>query len=389
MGISRGTWGAFGPAFNVDLGITEGINKAVGGALNSFGNLFVNPAQSQSRSIGPQSTNPALQPGNTVQQANKILGAATQNTGGTRTTTQTTNPVQTQGQGGGGGEYVDPYAGLSNDISSGWDQYLGSLDNQLYGLGDQRTAQEGIANSQFNQGVNTLDLSKTQGLDQLGNQRVQAEQNQAKTLRDLGSNLKNSFMAGNVYLGSRGAGDSSAANQYAFALTKMGSQQRGDIMNNTSNIMNDISGRETNLNNIYNTEKKNLQEGLNQQISGIAQWYSNAVQNLQAQKAQGQLSKSQDLQSLSKDILNQALSQLSSIQQSAQQRQSSLDSWAMSNSQNLSQLKQNLSSVASPSYQLPQSQSLTGTPQFTSDGRIFVPPGYGTNTTEKKTTLFP
>lgn len=283
---------------------------------------------------------------------------------------------------------VDPYAGLRNDINSGWDQYLSSLDQQLYSLGDQRTAQEGIANSQFNQGVNTLDLSRTQGMDQLANQRVQAEQNQAKTLRDLGANLKNSFMAGNVYLGSRGAGDSSAANQYAFALTKMGSQQRGDIMNNTSNIMNDIAGRETNLTNIYNTEKKNLQEGLNQQISGIAQWYSQAIQGLQMQKAQGQLSKSQDLQSLSKDILNQALSQLSTYQQQAAQRQASLDSWAMNNSKNLSQLKQNLSSVASPSYQLPQAQSLTGTPQFTSDGRIYVPAGYGSNTTEKKTSLF-
>lgn len=282
------------------------------------------------------------------------------------------------------GQFVDPYAGLRNDISSGWDSYLSSLDNQLNSLSGQRTSQEGIAQSQFNQGLNTLDLQKTQGLSQLGTQREQATQNQAKNLRDLAGNIKNSFMAGNVYLGSRGAGDSSAANQYSFALTKLGSQQRGDIMNNTSNILNDIGNRETNLNNIYNTEKNNLQEGLNQQIQGIAQWYSNAVQNLQMQKAQGQLSKSQDLQSLSREILNRALGELSSIQQQAQNRQAALDSWAISNAKNLSEVRTNLSAVASPAYQLPQAQSITGSPQFTSDGRIFIPSGYGNNSNEKK-----
>lgn len=303
-----------------------------------------------------------------------VLGAST-STGGVS---------QPQNQPQGSGQVVDPYAGLRNDISSGWDSYLSSLDNQLNGLSGQRTSQEEIAQSQFNQGLNTLDLQKTQGLSQLGTQREQATQNQAKNLRDLAGNIKNSFMAGNVYLGSRGAGDSSAANQYSFALTKLGSQQRGDIMNNTSNILNDIGNRETNLNNIYNTEKNNLQEGLNQQVQGIAQWYSNAVQNLQMQKAQGQLSKSQDLQSLSREILNRALGELSSIQQQAQNRQAALDSWAISNAKNLSEVRTNLSAVASPAYQLPQAQSITGSPQFTSDGRIFIPSGYGNNSNEKK-----
>lgn len=371
-----GNWGL------PDFGITEGI----AGILNKF------DPQSQSTNITtntnqPQNFQTAEQivqqrnAGTLKTPGNQTLGASTTSGGGGQVVQ---NPQVPQG----GGQPSDPYAGLRGEINSGWDQYLGSLDNQLYSLGDQRTAQEGIANSQYNQGVNTLDLQNSQGQTALQGQETQANQNQAKTLRDLAGNLKNSFMAGNVYLGSRGAGDSSAANQYAFALTKMGSQQRGDIMNNTANIINDIRGRMTNLTNIYNTEKKNLTEGLNQQVQGIAQWYSNAVQSLQQQKAQGQLAKSQDLQSLSKDILNQALSQLSNIQQAAQQRQSSLDSWAMSNSQNLSQLKTNLSAVANPTYQLPQMTALTGTPQLASNGSMYIPSGYGNNSNEKKTTLF-
>jgi len=84
-------------------------------------------------------------------------------------------------------------------------------------------------------------------VQQFENQRGEVEKNQVKTLRDLSENVRNSFMAGNVYLGARGAGDSSASNQYAYALTKMGSKQRADIMNNTSGIMGDIDNREFKL----------------------------------------------------------------------------------------------------------------------------------------------
>lgn len=280
---------------------------------------------------------------------------------------------------------VDPYAQLRGDISSGWDQYIGSLDQQLYGLGEQMTNQQGIAQSQFNQSSGTLDLQNTQGMQSLGNQETQVNQNQVKNLNDVASNLRNSFQAGNIYLGARGAGDSSAANQYAFAITKLGSRSRGDIMSNTANIMNDIKGRVTNLTNIYNEAKNRLKEGLNQQMLGISQWFANAQQTIQQQKAQGALGKSQDLVSLSKDILNQALSQVQQAQQQATNRQAALDSWATTNSTTLAQLQNNIKEISQPQYQLPQAQALTGSPQMTANNGIYVPSGYGSSTTEKKT----
>lgn len=270
----------------------------------------------------------------------------------------------------------DPYAGLRGEISSGWDQYISSLDQQLESLSGQRKSQEEIAQSQFNKGVNTLDLSKTQALGRLGTETTQVNQNQARTLRDLAENIRNSFMAGNVYLGARGAGDSSAANQYSYALTKLGTQQRSDITQNTANILADINGRMTNVNNIYDTEKRNLQESLNQQIAQVAQWFASAQQTIQQQKAQGALGKSQDLANLSRDILNQGLSAIQMVQQQAANRQSALDSWAISNSTNLNQLKQNLQTVSTPEYQLPTARAL---PQMTWGGAVAsaAPIGFG------------
>jgi hypothetical protein len=289
------------------------------------------------------------------------------------------------------GGQTDPYASVRSDISSGWDQYMGSLDEQLTGLTGQRANQEGMVNSQQNQAVNTLDLNKGQAITQLGNETTQTNQNQVKTMADLSNNIRNSMMAGNVYLGARGAGDSSAANQYAYALTKMGTQQRSGIANNTSNILADIQGRVDNVTNIYNTEKKNLQEGVNQQIMKIAEWFGNAQMTIQQQKAQGALGKSQDLASLSKDILNQGLAAIQTAQQQMVNRQAALDSWAATNSKNLSELQTNMKNVSSPSYNLPQATGFGG-PTMTANGALSLATpavGYGSTTLNDQTKTYP
>jgi len=319
----------------------------------------------------------------------QVLGNATVNTGKAPTTPTTQQPVTQQPSGG--EQQTDPYAQVRSDISSGWDQYLASLDQQLAGLSGQKANQEGIVTSQQTQNQNTLDLNKTQALTSLGNEQTQTNQNQVKSLGDLAANIRNSMMAGNVYLGANAASDSSAANQYAYALTKLATQQRAGITNNTANILADIQGRVDNVNNIYNTEKKNLQEQVNQQILGIAQWFANAQQTIQQQQAQGSLGKSQDLSSLSKDILNQGIAAIQSIQQMAVNRQATLDSWAASNSQNAQQLKSNLQTISTPQYQLPTANAIGG-PQVTSNGALSLATpatGYGSTDLTKQKQLYP
>lgn len=363
-----GSWGL------PDFGVTEWLsgtnrNNQGGSTLNSPTTQEFLPQNFQSAEQIKYGPTPPGRNLNTTTTSNTINSAGT----GGRTATlgmMDQNLNQTP---------QDPYAGLRNDISSGWDSFIGSLDQQLEGLSGQRTSQEGIAQSQFNQGVNTLDLNRSEADQNLARETDRTTQNQSRTLKDLADNIRNSFQAGNVYLGSRGAGDSSAANQYAYALTKLGTKQRTDIQNNTANILSDIQGRADNVRKVYDTTKANLQEGLNQQIQGIAQWFANAQQAIQQQKAQGQLSKSQDLTSLSRDILNQGLAQIQRVQQQVQDRQNALDSWAMSNSENLTQLRANLQEVSNPQYQLPQAQSVVGTPQITASGGIYAPTGYSSN----------
>src|SRR3990167_5681529 len=214
--------------------------------------------------------NPAFIPGQTSQPVQQP----------TQQTQQTNQPT------------FDPYAQLRGEISSGWDSYIGSLDKILNeGLPSQQTAQQGIVQSQYGQGVADLGAQKAEGLTELGRTRAKTEQNQVRTLRDLSVNIRNAFQAGNVYLGARGAGDSSAANQYSYALTKLGSQQRSDIMQQGADIFGEIDAREFKLGNIYNQEVNRLGSDRDQKLLGIQSWFAEQQNGIRQAQAQGQLGK--------------------------------------------------------------------------------------------------
>jgi hypothetical protein len=276
---------------------------------------------------------------------------------------------------------------VRNDINSGYDSYFNSLNDQLNTtLPGQRAAQEGIANSQYQQGVSQLDTQKNLGVQDLNTQREKATTQQGKTLQDLTDNIRNLFQSGNTYLGARGAADSSAADQYSYALTKMGSKQRGDVTSQYAGIQNDINGRESRLNEIYNGQVKDLGFQRDQQINSIAQWFGEQQNALKQAQAQGQLAKGQDLASLSRDLLNNAMSSLQQVQQQHQAQTSALQEWAMNHSNDINSLKQNLSQVSQTNYAMPTAAPLNGSPSV-AGGNAAGLFGYG-NAQDQKTNLF-
>jgi len=314
--------------------------KTTEGAVKTFLGPNFRTAEQIKASIQSPSPTP---PGSTPSVSGSVLGMASTSDGSDFTT-----------------ESYDPYAALRAEISSGWDSYITSLDNQLNSLSGQRTAQEGIVGEQANRALSSVGLQKTQGMQELGTQRTRVEQNQTKNLRDLAANITNAMRAGNIYLGARGAGDSSAASQYAYALSKAGTRERSNVMQNTADILNEIGGRETNLNNLYNSEVNRIDSEKNTNLQNVALWYNQAVQQVQQQKAQGMLGKSQDLANLSRNILTQAIARLQTIQRAAITQRQALDTWAINNSNTISQLKQNMQNVASISPTLPTIGKIAG-----------------------------
>jgi hypothetical protein len=290
------------------------------------------------------------------------------------------------GTSGGGG--TDPYAGVRNDINSGYDAYFQNLNNQLNGLPGQADSQNQIAQNSYNMGVGDLGLQQTQGQQQLDQYRTDIGNNQNKNLKSLDENLRNMFMAGNVYLGSRGAGDSSAASQYSYALTKQGNQARGNQMTASTEALSKVQAQETNLKNIVNNETNKLKADFDNKKLAIGQWFQDAQNQVKTAIANGQLSKSTDLANLSKEILNQAMTALQTVQANATNQQNSLISWAESNSKNINELKTNLQGITGNQPTLANASTFNGSPTTVdAQGNINFQ-GLGTGTETKKKGLF-
>lgn len=243
-------------------------------------------------------------------------------------------------------------------LNAGYDDYFRSLDEQMGGLDQQRGNQEQIAQNTYNQGLNTVNNQRGQG-------EVDLLNNRSKTLRDLSSNLQSSWQQGNAYLGTRGASDSSAASQYAYALTKMGNQQRGDVQGQYDQNL-------FKLKNTYDTEVKNLELQKNNQIQQISQWFAEAQNSLRGQKGQAALQKSQQ-------ALSMAMQAAQQVQQQSAAQQQALTQWAANHATSFGQLGQQLGQISQFQGSIPAFQGITGGAQ----GPQGVTAGYGQDTREK------
>ena len=251
------------------------------------------------------------------------------------------------GGGGGGGGQPDYAAEARSAIESGYSTYEQQLDAMLNeGLPGQQTALETQASAQLKRGEADILSQKQEGQTFLGEEEARAEKGKTRTLKDIYGNLRNSFMAGNVYLGAQGAGDSSASGMLNYALNKVGSKQTGDVISQFNDIKAEISTRKSRIDEIYNKEKNNLAFLYEEKIGAISQWFYDQQNALRQQKGQLGVSKGQDLASLSQNLLNVALQEMRDIKAQAAEKQNALESWAFSNSTTVQQAQQKLAEIA-------------------------------------------
>jgi hypothetical protein len=219
----------------------------------------------------------------------------------------------------------------------------------------------------------------------LATSRRKSGEQQVKSLQDISENIRNLFQTGNVMLGTRGAGDSSAANQYSYAVTKLGSKERGNVMSQTRAIENDIADREARLNNIVTQETGKYKTERDNKIIEVAQWFQDQQNQLIQAKASGQLQKGQSLAQLSTQLLQNAQAELIRQDTNYKNRQNALLSWATSNSQNIGQLKTNLSAIGQYNVPANQAQNIEGQPSFDAQGNMTTSftGGGGSRSTEK------
>lgn len=240
---------------------------------------------------------------------------------------------------------------VRGEINSGFDSYFSNLDAQLGGLGAQQAGQNQLVENNYNQGASDLGAQKTSSLADLGTQRRKNQEGQVSSLRDLSENIRNLFQTGSIKLGAMGAGDSSATNQYSYAIGKLGAKERGNVLSQTRGIENDIADREVKVQNIFTQEFAKLKTNRDNQILQVAQWFQDKQSELQNMKAQGQLQKGQSLASLSMSLLQEAQNRLMQADANTRNQQNALQQWALNHATTIAQARQALGQPAE--YQAP------------------------------------
>ena len=329
---TQGTWNLFGMNLP-DFGITEALSGGKGGT--TWNNPLITQVHAQepttSQYAGTQSMN---QPMSTTNAPNPtpVSSGGTGGGGGAPVNTNT-----------GGGTPVQSSGGQTDPLTAGTNAYISQLNDMLSnGLPSEAAGQNQTAQSSYDLGASTAATNKSSA-------ETTVNTATAKNLKDLGSNMQNLFQGGNVYLGARGAGDSSAANQYAFALTQMGSKQRASILSDATTRLGQIGD-------IYTNQMATLKSGLDTQLGNIASWLANAQNTIKGQI--GSIGY-QSAQQQSQQAYNMAMTAAQNAQASLTSNRQALQTWAENNSTSTQALIKNLQAVE----QTPQWGGLNGTPQ--------------------------
>jgi hypothetical protein len=201
--------------------------------------------------------------------------------------------------------------------------YVNQMGNLINQTQDNQTAQ---VNNNYNDSLLGLNNDYQTGQDNLKHSSDLIDQQQSNSLRDLATNMQNSFQQAQNQLGNLGAGDSSAADQYSYALSKSANQNRASILQQANNNRDNV-----------NLQQNSLSRQHDQQLSSLNTWKSNALLNISSQYAQQRA----QLEQLKASAPAQYVSQLQTLNNNALSALQNVDVANQAQMANLGDIAQN------------------------------------------------
>lgn len=181
--------------------------------------------------------------------------------------------------------------------------------------------------------------------------RGEIRADQAQNLKALAESMRNWARAGQIQLGSWGAGSSSATPMYQYALAKEAGKRGTDIARQSSAMFNDLRMKEEDINLAYNQSKSQLDTWKTEQMGAITDWYNTQLSNIEQQKATASGEKARALASAENSLIQEAYNRLLNIQGQAQQWDAAMKEWAINRLAGIDDMKMALGQMANYSPQ--------------------------------------
>lgn len=250
----------------------------------------------------------------------------------------------------------NPYDMQRQQIDNTYNAVFEGLDRQAGLLPGQRTEFEGQVNTSANLQQQGIQSQTAATSAKLGTAREDVRARQATGVRDLASNMRNMLQAGNNYLGTRGAGDSSAAGLYNYALGKESTRARSDLMSQASSQIKDIDMKEVDIKTLADQETNNLNMWKNDQLGKVSQWFNQQVMGIEQQRGQARQAKEQ----AKLEVLQNAQGYLQQLDQQATQYGTQLQQWATDRLSQINNVKMQMGQMANVNPQALVQQELQG-----------------------------
>ncbi|MEA2112842.1 MAG: hypothetical protein U9P50_02630 [Patescibacteria group bacterium] len=204
-----------------------------------------------------------------------------------------------------------------NAIEGQYDAVRGGLEGLLGGLSGQQEASRNRLNDQsaFSRGQVGSSLQDAMG-------RFQGYQGdimsgQKSTLRDLSGDVRNAFQAGNIYLGARGASNSSAAGMYSRGIQQSANRNRADVKNQTETNLSNLNIRREEANSAADRQYAEIDNWLNGAVADLESQFNARRQEIEMAMSQADADEQQALANLNMQLISQAQNAYQSLQSTA------------------------------------------------------------------------
>lgn len=293
-----------------------------------------------------------------ARQSGTVKGAMTgptqTTTGGTtnlpQTTTGETNINTPTGPTGPSAEEIMRQQ-LRGQVESIYQPVFESLDRLAGLLPGWKEEKLGTIGNLYQTQLGELGGAQEAARQRLEGYRGEIRADQAQNLKALAESMRNWARAGQIQLGSWGAGSSSATPMYQYALAKEAGKRGTDIARQSSAMFNDLRMKEEDINLAYNQSKSQLDTWKTEQMGAITDWYNTQLSNIEQQKATASGEKARALASAENSLIQEAYNRLLNIQGQAQQWDAAMREWAINRLAGIDDMKMSLGQMANYSPQ--------------------------------------
>ena len=217
---------------------------------------------------------------------------------------------------------------LRSSVNRNYDQVYSALDEYAGLIPTQQTAREQSVNNLYNSQQNEINTAMGGSLGALDGARNNVATNQAKSVRDLQENMRNMLQAGNIQLGIGGAGDSSAANMYAYALSKQAGRNSADISNQASSQYGQIDAQAQQIRATADDNLAKLNTWKADNLNSVLTWAQDQVSQIRQQRISATGQKAAALAAAEAGIIQNALTSLQNMDSQIATWKQGIQSWA-------------------------------------------------------------